>query len=171
MDRSALIRVVLPMLAILLNGCIPLSDHTLDVPFHPQPSPNLCGVNCLAMAFDYFAVPYAFDDLTSKAFVPALEGSTPELLADVAETYGLHAEIKKLDGVASKAAIESGLLPIVFIPPADGEHIGHFILVTGSGENHRYIQAHDGKRRHCRRQLEHDTYVTLLLTITGKATR
>ncbi len=171
MNRSALIRVVLPAFALLLNGCMTLPKHTLDVPFRPQPSPNLCGVNCLAMALDYFAIPYEFEDLTAKAFVPALDGSTPELLADVAEAYGLHAEIKGLDEVAIKAAIESGLLPILFIPPADGETIGHFILVTASAENPRRIQAHDGKRRHRRRRLDHDTYVTLLLTNSGKEPR
>lgn len=171
MDRSALTRLVLPVLAIVLNGCMALHRHTLDVPFHPQPSPNLCGVNCLAMAFDYFEIPYDFEELTAKAFVPALDGSTPELLADVAETYGLHATMRELDRVAIKTVIESGLLPILFIPPAHGETIGHFILVTGISADLRHIRAHDGNRRHRQRRLDHVTYVTLLLTIPGKESR
>lgn len=171
MDRSALIRVGLPALAMLLNGCMTLPRHTLDVPFRPQQSPNLCGVNCLAMSFDFFGVPYDFEDLTTKAFVPALDGSTPELLADVAESYGLQAVIKGLDKTAVKAAVESGVLPILFIPPAHGETIGHFILVTGSAGNPGYIRAHDGKHRHRRCLLAHDNYTTLLLAIPGKDNR
>jgi len=163
MDRSTLFRVVLPVLAVLTTGCITLATNPLDVPFHPQSSPNRCGVNCLAMAFDYFRIPYDFAELDAQSFVPALNGSPPELLADVAETYGLRAEIENLDAAGIKSSLESGALPIVFIPPAQGTFIGHFILVTRAGQNPQQIRAHDGKRRNRRLRLRDNTYVTLLL--------
>ncbi len=171
MNRSALIRVVLPSFAILLSSCMTLSTSQLDVPFHPQPGPSLCGMNCLAMAFEFFGIPYDIGELESQAFVPALNGSPPELLADVAETYGLQAGIENLPPAAIKTAIESGWLPIVFIPPANGETIGHFILITGAAENPRHIRAHDGQRRHRRLRLSDNPYVSLLLKIPGKEPR
>jgi ABC-type bacteriocin/lantibiotic exporter with double-glycine peptidase domain len=164
MERATTTRILTTMLTVLLSGCVSLSTPPLDVPFRPQPSPNLCGVNCLAMAFDYFHIPYDFDELKARSFVPALKGSPPELLADVAEAYGLQAEIKSLDTAAIRTAIESGVLPIAFIPPADGETIGHFILVTGTAADPRHIRAHDGRHRNRRLRLSGNAYVTLLLT-------
>ncbi len=166
MGRSTLSRILLPVLTVLLNGCMTRPSNLLDVPFRPQPSPNLCGVNCLAMAFDYFRIPYDFEELKAQSFVPALKGSPPELLADVAESYGLRAEIEELNTVAIRTIIESGVLPIVFVPPADGETIGHFILVTAAADDPRHVRAHDGKHRNRRLRLSGNTYFTLLLTRT-----
>jgi len=164
MNRHVFTRYLLPTFAFLMNGCVTLPGPRLEVPFRPQNRPNHCGVNCLAMAFDYFSIPYTLDDLTAQAFVPVLDGSTPELLADVAEANGLQATLRELDAHAIKAAVGAGTIPILFIPPAGGAAIGHFILVTGAAGNPRYIHAHDGRHRHRRRRLDNPSYLTLLLT-------
>jgi len=158
-------------LALLASGCASLPMRKRDVPFHPQTRRNHCGVNCLAMAFDYFSIPYTQDTLAAQAFVPALDGSTPELLADVAEEYGLSATIQELQADVIAQALRSEGLPIVFLPPAGDETVGHFILVTGAaGDPHR-IRAHDGMHPHRRQRLAANaTYRTILLAPNEKDT-
>lgn len=169
--QPQLSHLVMLTFALLAFGCANQPTRQLDVPFHPQTRRNHCGVNCLAMVFDYFSIPYTQDTLTAQAFVPALDGSTPELLADVAEEYGLSASIQELEADAIARAVRAGVLPIVFLPPADNETVGHFILVTGAAGNPYRIRAHDGIHPHQKKRLaDNATYSTILLAPNEKDT-
>lgn len=154
------------LLAVIATGCVtrPRDKTRVSVPFLPQAERYHCGVTCLAMALDYFAVPYDLAILNANAYVPALSGTPPELLADVAESAGLKAGIRLLNVANIQTELQSGRLPILFIPPAEGETIGHFILVTEATGAPRRIRAHDGMFPNRRVHLNRDTYLTILLS-------
>ena len=150
----------------LAVGCGTLSPYTtrVHVPFIPQAEQNFCGVTCLSMVFRHFHIPIELGKLAEEAFVPALNGSTPELLADVAEKYGLHATIRDVSLIEMERELNNGVLPIAFIPPAKERAIGHFILVTGISRNRGQMRAHDGSHRDQWMNAAGKTYLSILVS-------
>lgn len=143
-------RLPLAVALVATAGChtVPRHEPRINVPFLPQTQQSHCGVTCLAMAFRHFQIPYDIDMLTTDAWVPALAGSTPDLLADVADAYGLHADLRCLSIMEISETLNGGGLAIAFLPPPPPSGIGHFILITGVSLSSRRIRAHDGKHRH-----------------------
>ncbi len=138
------------ILAVLvLGGCLAIRPPAtlLEVPFIPQTDPNHCGVTCLAMAFAHFRVPYHMELLKRDAYIPVLSGSTPELLADIAEAHGLRSDIRTLSAAQLRDTLLENRIPIVFFPPAPPENVGHFVLVTAVTHDLRRLRAHDGGKR------------------------
>jgi ABC-type bacteriocin/lantibiotic exporter with double-glycine peptidase domain len=111
MECYYFMRVFITCLVFLVAGCTTVPMTTCDVPFRPQKTANHCGVNCLAMTLDYFDVDYVFHELKRNVFIPALNGTTPELLADAATDYGIDAEIRKMGIPEMLKALKKGKLP------------------------------------------------------------
>jgi ABC-type bacteriocin/lantibiotic exporter with double-glycine peptidase domain len=173
-----------PLLAILascacavlgLSCSTPSRDATLiTVPFVPQAQTNHCGVIALAMAFEHFDVVYDTSALTEVAFIPALDGSTFQLLADAAMAYGLEATLTGSDPQSLRSALAHGCLPIVYIAPVKGDRVGHFVVVTGISNSLRHIRIHDIKQpdrwmrlSRLRSRTTQGKYPTLLLNVTS----
>jgi hypothetical protein len=139
------------LITLLTLGCItpPRNAILIDVPFIPQAQTNHCGVVSLAMAFDHFSVPYTLDSLTAKAFIPFLNGSSFQLLADTADQYGLTVTRHDADPSALHAMLSEKDLPIIYLAPTKGEPAGHFALVTGISDNLRRIRIHGTSKPNC----------------------
>jgi ABC-type bacteriocin/lantibiotic exporter with double-glycine peptidase domain len=162
------------------TGCIstPKQAAVLQVPFHPQPATNHCGITALAMALDFFHIPYSTNTLYSKAFIPALEGSTLQSLSKTAQDYGLAVTASFSDVSDFHHSIENGALPLVYLAPTDENNIGHFVIVTGVSDNLRFIRIHDTQApnrwiRYSRlaRDTKNGTYPTLYLAAPRPHTR
>ncbi len=161
-------RKVLLLGLITAAGCISTSSGErvrLAVPFIPQAATNQCGVSCLAMALDYYGIPYVYQDLVKDVYIPALYGSTPELIADTAEVYGLRADIRRLAVADIAPALARHQIPILFLPPAAGERIGHYILVHGTTASPSTFRTHDGISMNRLRKLTLDAYPAVVLDI------
>jgi hypothetical protein len=117
------------------------------------------------MVLRHFHIPMEMGKLAEEAFVPALNGSTPELLADVAEKYGLHATIRHASLEEMELELKNGVLPIAYIPPAKERSIGHFILVTGISRNRGQMRAHDGSHRNQWLIATEKTYLSILVSV------
>lgn len=154
------------LITALCTGCLAVNSYEgrLKVAFLPQTETNHCGDTCLTMALTYFSVPFDRETVKSKAYIPAVSGSTPELLADTAESYGLKADIRLLTLDDIKTALFKSQIPILFLPPAAGEMVGHFVLVTAVDSKSRRIRAHDGTHANHALRLTNETYLTLLLS-------
>lgn len=142
----------------------------VDVPFIPQESANQCGVVALAMAMDHYGVPYSIDNLVSKAFIPYLDGSSLQLLADTASQYGLTVTHESADIRILRQMLVDKCLPLIYLAPRKGEPTGHFALVTGITNNLRYVRMHGRTRPDCwirlsrlRRHATEDGFPTLCL--------
>lgn len=140
---------VLLLMLILSSGCIspPRNATLIDVPFIPQEQTNQCGVVSLAMAMDFHQVPYNFDVLTDNAYIPTLGGTPINLLALVAEAYGLHAKSIASDISDLHSAIAAHDVPIIYLPPNDDSQIGHFVVVTGVSLDNKKLRIHDLHRK------------------------
>jgi len=159
-------RMVLLLGVITVAGCSSTGNGAtvnLEVPFIPQAATNHCGVTCLAMTLEYFRIAYAYQDLVKEVYIPALSGSTPELIADTAERYGLKADIRQLPVADIASTLASHRIPILFLPPASGERIGHYILVHGTSASPTTFRTHDGIARNRRRKLVLDAYPAIVL--------
>ncbi len=166
MERSCVASLIALALAIT-SGCrtFPSGTTRIHVPFIPQAEENHCGVTCLSMVFRHFNITLGMSKLGEEAFVPAISGSTPELLADVAEKYGLHATIRHVSLAEMELELNNGVLLIVFIPPAKERSIGHFILVTGISRNRGQMRAHDGNHRDQWLLATEKNYLSILLSV------
>ncbi len=137
------------LMLILSNGCVspPRNATLINVPFIPQEQTNQCGVVSLAMAMDFHQVPYNFDALTDNAYIPAVGGTPINLLALVAEGYGLQAKSMTSDISELHTAIAAHNVPIIYLAPIDDSKIGHFVVVTGVSLDNKKLRIHDLHRK------------------------
>jgi len=128
----------------LALGCFSPSRNVVlvDVPFIPQTASNHCGVVALAMALDYYSLPYDIHELTNEAFIPFLGGSTMLLLADVAAEHGLSVSRQESNLPALHTTISEKQLPLIYLAPEENSGPGHFALVTGVSDNLRHVRIH-----------------------------
>lgn len=157
------------VIAILLSGgCTVLTrrDVLMRVPFIPQSNPHHCGVACLEMALQYYGINYDPSELERQTYIPALSGSTPEIIADTAEKYGLSAKLSKRSLREIKHDLLSETLVIVFLPPEEGETLGHFVVATGAHIQQEKLVAHDGLNRNQIIPVKpDDAFTTIVLTL------
>jgi ABC-type bacteriocin/lantibiotic exporter with double-glycine peptidase domain len=129
----------------LWMGCATPDKHAtvISVPFHAQISSNYCGVTALAMALDYFDIPFNTNSLIQNAFVPLFQGSSLQTLADTASNYGLRVTAHNSSTSDWEKSLEQGAIPLIYLLPSKNETIGHFSVVTGLSADRRFIRIHD----------------------------
>jgi len=129
---------------MLSYGCIsiPKQASIIDVPFISQEQTNHCGVIALAMAFDYYNITYSLTNLIDEAFIPALNGSPLELIANTANQYGLNASIDFLSVESLQLVIAAKNTPIIYLSPIDNSDIGHFAILTGISSDGKKMRIH-----------------------------
>ncbi len=143
--------LALPLLS--LPACrTPSPAVTVDVPFLPQP-PNQCGPVALLMVARHYGLDPDPDALRAAAYIPALDGTTPEVLLHAAQSIGFpDARLHPLDPSNPQPlidAIDSGIPPILFLAPPDGAadpSRGHFLVVVGYQPATGTLLVHSGSR-------------------------
>jgi len=133
------------LVGILFCGCVSKPRHAkvIEVPFLPQVQTNHCGVTSLAMALDYYNIAYNLTNLVNEAYIPALNGSSLELLADTASTYGLHASIDSINADSLQQIISQKYIPIIYLTPINNSKIGHFAVITGISSDSKKLRIHE----------------------------
>ena len=140
------------LFSLLALSCVSRPPPVLlSVPFSPQP-PNHCGPNSLLLVARFHGLSPDPDALAAATFVPALDGTVPELLLDAAPAIGLsHATLVPLtpdNPTPVFAAIDSGLPPILLLTPPLGSDstLGHFLVATGYNPATRALRVHTPTR-------------------------
>ncbi|MBT3192687.1 MAG: hypothetical protein HN341_09055 [Verrucomicrobia bacterium] len=131
-------------MSLLLSGCVlpPKDAITIDVPFIPQEQRNRCGAIALEMSLLFFGTEYDREHLNEEAFVPALDGAPPELLASVAISYGHPARIRICSIADLRTALARQQVPIVYLRSTDETRVGHFAIVTGVASRGSKLRLH-----------------------------
>jgi ABC-type bacteriocin/lantibiotic exporter with double-glycine peptidase domain len=144
--KAKILSVIL--VGILSCGCVSKPRHAkvIQVPFLPQVQTNHCGVTSLAMALDYYNIAYNLTNLVNEAYIPALNGSSLELLADTANTYGLHASIDSINVDDLQYIISQKYIPIIYLTPINNSTIGHFAVITGISSDSKKLRIHEADR-------------------------
>jgi len=142
------VKILLVLLTVISYGCISPPRHAtvINVPFRPQEQTNHCGVVSLAMALDYYNITYNITNLIEEAFIPALNGSSLELLADTANKYGINTEIHSILANNLQQIIVAKHIPIIYLSPLKNSDIGHFAIITGISSNGRKLRIHETDR-------------------------
>ena len=119
----------------------------LDVPFRIQEG-NHCGTDALEMVLRYYGVAVDRNTMAEQVFIPALQGTVPDLLACAATEAGFCGRVVRGDVPQLKKWLGMGIPPIVLLGPDNAGDKGHFVVVTGiDGER---IVAHSGAGRNRR---------------------
>jgi len=137
-----------PAILLLFSGACTTTlpdrrDVSVDVPFTAQ-APENCGVTALDMILRYKGISADFNTLKQKVFVPALHGTTPELIAVAAQGFGLRAEKTRGDLPSLRTLLAEGTAPIIFFGPARSQTNGHFVVVTGIKSDLGRVRIHSG---------------------------
>lgn len=157
--------LIISMLTALQLGCLSVMHKpVLDIPFISQPEKYECGSSCLMMALQYFGKPAEYDPIRQQTHIPAISGTTAEVIAHSAETFGLHATLSQLTPPQIKNTFDSNHLIILLIPPAPDEKIGHFVLLTGTKPDNNIVYAHSGTKRNQIIYLNDQHYSAIILT-------
>ncbi len=133
---------------LLFQGCASAfinNTTTLEVPFHKHEEYH-CGTACLQMVMDYYKLPRDRKKIDRKVFIPALKGTTPEVLADAAKSFGLQAEVTTGSVVKLKEWLDNGIPAILLLRYNSQAEVGHFVVVTGISRNNRKIYYHSEKQ-------------------------
>lgn len=120
----------------------PYAATKLMVPVHFQEE-HQCGPAALAMVLNFYGHDVQPQTLTPTVYLPALQGTTPQLLAEVARHYGFEAAIEAGDKEHLEQWLLEGIPPIVFLGNRDT--YGHFVVVTGLSA--RRIRMHNGQQQ------------------------
>ncbi len=150
MKISGSIFALFASFVVLLSlGCVmpPRNAVTIDVPFAAIDQTNHCGVAALAMALGYHGVPHDMARLSQSAYIPAMDGSTPELLATVAMDHGLNASLAEADPETLRRAIDARLVPIVYLTPTATSNVGHFVVISGVSFDGDKLLIHDAAHK------------------------
>lgn len=136
--------ILLFTISFLSCGCVstPKNALVIDVPFQAQEQTDYCGVVSLAMSLDYYNIPYNFTNLVNETYIPALNGSSLELIASTANKYGLDASIDYLTVGSLQQVLESKAVPIIYLYPLNDSKIGHFAVLTGISLDRKKMRIH-----------------------------
>jgi len=118
----------------------------LDVPFLEQPV-DRCGAASAAMVAQYYGRALDQAELDRFALIPALAGTTPELLVEGVERQGWQAEVVRGDTSSLAAYLSSGAPVIVMLGPAGADPRGHFVVATGWDPNRQALRVHSGQSK------------------------
>ena len=129
----------------------PVPSVSLPVPFVPQP-PDHCGPAALLMVARYHGLAPDPDALDDATYLPALEGTTPEVLLHAAQTLLGCPSARLLplspdDPQPLFDAVNTGIPPILFLAPPDNttpDTRGHFLVVVGYQPSTRNLLVHTG---------------------------
>ena len=128
-------------ITIICISCItsrpPNASPYLDVPFRYQTG-NQCGAAALDMVLQYNGVLVQWNRIKSDVYLPALKGTTPGLIADAAQTYGLKASVTHGTIHQLRSWLNADIAPILFYRTKSGIN-GHFVVVTGIGNTTNYF--------------------------------
>lgn len=129
---------------MLSFGCLSTNRKatTIEVKFIPQEVPNHCGAIAIAMALDYYQLDYDITNITRQVFIPILNGSSFETMAEAVTHYGLTATRAELSPAAMRPLLAQHKLCIIYLAPTSKSPIGHFAMVTGISRNLKKIRIH-----------------------------
>jgi len=122
----------------------PRDGTLLTVPFREQRA-NYCGIDALAMVADYYRASLPAEAL-ANAYVPALSGTIPELLAETAARARLSARVQCGTGDDIADWLSRGIPAIVLLGGAGRGAPGHFAVLTGVSRDGRLVRLHSGNR-------------------------
>lgn len=145
--------LLLPLLlALLSSACTAPSPATrtvtLSVPFLPQP-PDQCGPAALAMLETFYGRTPDLPALTDYLLIPALAGTTPDLLAEAARRDGFSVQNAPLTPRQIHAVLAAGDPLILLLgpnPKTPDDPRGHFLVATGHNPRTHALRAHTGLR-------------------------
>ena len=116
----------------------------LAVPFVEQ-HPDDCGAATLSMLFALYGITVPLAEVEQQLFIPALKGTTPELIVDFGLRNGLKLEQGQKDWGFLVENLERGLPAIVLFGPSAGGETGHFVVATGLNRYRNKVRLHDGR--------------------------
>ena len=138
-------RHLVVLMLCMLHGCktTSLPAVLLEVPFYRQEE-GRCGVAALAMALSYRGRAVSLTEIETAVYIPALDGTIPELLAEEAQRHGFAARISSGSIPGLRRWLAAGTVPIIYLRRVAGDTRGHFAVVTGIGPGDREIRVHSG---------------------------
>jgi len=131
---------------VVLGGCVsaPRDGALLTVPFREQRA-GYCGVVALAMVADYYGAALP-EEALAHAYVPALGGTIPDLLAEAAGSARLKARVRRGTMDEIQDWLERGIPAIVLLDGERRRAPGHFVVLTGMSRDGRWVRTHSGER-------------------------
>ncbi|NCD33509.1 MAG: hypothetical protein EOL87_08860 [Spartobacteria bacterium] len=135
----------------LLSACVtvtapPVVESGVDVHFISSPS-NYCGLVALQMAMVYAAPERvaSFSDIYDDVYMPALNGTTMDLIEDCALQHGYRTDRYDSDTGKGLMTLSNELPIIVFLANTTNiNSVGHFVLVTAFSKNPPAYRMHTG---------------------------
>jgi ABC-type bacteriocin/lantibiotic exporter with double-glycine peptidase domain len=136
------LRLLLPLL--LCAGCVSGGRRlALDVPPIAYEG-DRCGIAALQAVLEFMGTAADQDELAREAFIPALGGTTPHLLAEAARARGLEADVREGSLALLEQWLKAGIPPIVFLGPEPAQPKGHFAVVAGITTNRKSVWLQSG---------------------------
>jgi len=132
--------------ALLLAGCVTASPRArnpaLDVPFIAQ-KPNYCGPAALAMLANYYAHPVSQDDIAASIYLPAIQGTLTEDLAEYAGRFNLWVRQYRGSTADLRQKLAGGV-PLIVLGKFGAAY--HYFVVLGFDDFRGTVIVHSDSR-------------------------
>lgn len=141
---------------VLLVGCaIPYGGVTVEVPASSRSYPDgQCGVAAAEAILAFWKLPFTHDRVVRDLYVPAVEGTPPDLLAWFLDRHGLSAPAGRGDIPLLGRSLRDGAPPVCFLGGGAATERGHFLVVTGLTRDQARVRVLSEGRSHWQRTSE-----------------
>jgi ABC-type bacteriocin/lantibiotic exporter with double-glycine peptidase domain len=139
-----LCRILCGFFGLGLSGCAQLIGPSRNVPFVQQEDGH-CGDSSLEMVLRYHGLYVDHHALRAMVYLPALQGTVPEVIADTARKLGYESEVTQLKIEELTDLIRQTGPTIVYFGAEEAPNPGHFLVVNDISPFNQRVCVHTGE--------------------------